>query len=190
MNRALGSRRRKRVAGVALALGGVIAWALISHCCSDRRSTTRAVAPTVTAGAESPAARSPGATTSPRATTSSPTTPAADNAVARMMRSTDAADRTLLADIERETHAEPSQEIRALMSLQRQGADRTTLERFIEEKLASKLAVRVAVERWLRAKLAHGPGAPTSAVLPDTLGSGGGMRRVSPVVGERQSDTP
>jgi hypothetical protein len=71
------------------------------------------------------------------------------NAVARAMRATDAHDRTLLADIERQTKKPPPKAVHALLALRKEGKSRAELERFIAAQLAGDVVVRMLTMRWL-----------------------------------------
>lgn len=101
---------------------------------------------------------------------------AASNPVARMMRATDEHDRTLLADIERETGRTPSEPVRQLVQRRRAGASREQLTQQVTA-LAGDVRERAAARRWLRAVF-PADATPVSSPSP---GTGGGERRLSPV---------
>lgn len=198
------SRRGWRIAAAACALGlGLLA---IVRCVEhaegprtarsatqqgDGAAATRAegAAPSAATAANARGDRDPeapaGATPAAAEPAASPTGAAepADNAVARMMQRTDAADRALLADIEQKTHAPPPPAIHTLLAMRRRGASHDELSRFIEEALASELIARLEAARWLR-EISGGPKTEDAgAAIPTTgpLGTGGGTRRVQPL---------
>lgn len=104
-----------------------------------------------------------------------------ESAVVRLIRSTDEADRSLLAEVERLREGAPSEAVQALLALRRSGAGREQLERFIAGRLGSPLALRLAARRWLNAVAPVVDAAPASPAVPSSFGRGGGARRVQQI---------
>lgn len=103
------------------------------------------------------------------------------NTVVRMMRATDDADRQLLSELEQQTHAAPPAAVTELLALRRGGATREELQRFISERLASPLPVRIAAMHWLNAVSDNGAASNSQPAAPAPFGQGGGPRRVQPI---------
>ncbi len=74
-----------------------------------------------------------------------------ENSVARMMRATDAHDRVLLSDIERQTKRAPSAAVHELLALRRAGKSREELQQHIEHAFQGQALERMLATRWLRA---------------------------------------
>jgi hypothetical protein len=111
---------------------------------------------------------------------SDPSRRAAANAVSRMLRVTDDADRALLSEIERRTRSAPPPAVHELIALRRSGAPRVELERLIGTRLGGAIALRLAALRWLNA-VAPRSGADAArdaGAVPPAFGKGGGARRM------------
>ena len=99
----------------------------------------------------------------------------------RLIRSTDEADRLLLAEVERLGDGVPAEAVQALLGLRRSGVGRAELERFITGRLGSPLALRLAARRWLNAVAPAADSVPASPPVPSSFGRGGGPRRVQKI---------
>ena len=122
----------------------------------------------------------PGDPTTPDRTTARMAHDADASAVTHVLRATDAHDRDLLAAIERQTKASPSNAVYELIELRRSGATRDELQGFIDRELAGRLPIRVAASRWLRAALPR-PGLDVQPAQPPPMGSGGGRKLLQPI---------
>lgn len=105
-----------------------------------------------------------------------------DNAVARAMRATDAHDRTLLADIERQTKKAPPKAVHALLALRKAGKSRAELERFIVAELAGDVVVRMLAMRWLDGR--ETPAMKEPAPLLRSADELDGPRQLQPIKSE------
>jgi hypothetical protein len=191
---------RKRV---AIAIAGAAALSVVSVCCIRHGEEAERVHGAATAGdsvaqatpdtspimAEALTSARDAAVRDPAARDAAAHEPAApkneDNAVARAMRATDAHDRALLADLERQTKKAPPPAVHTLLGLRRQGASRAELERFIAEQLARDLVVRMLATRWLNAHTAPHGGAQPASPKP-ILRSTDGPRQLKPIEPTRQ----
>jgi hypothetical protein len=150
-------RRRILVLGTVVLVGA----ALVLFCCTSarQRDATTPTSPTAAAPHAEPAAPSGQAPTPAESPTTRELVSAAPDAssapqptgpgarVADAVRTSDPRDLELLSAIERELHEDPPAEVRALIALRKQGANRDELGRAIQ-KLA-ELRLRVLAFRWL-----------------------------------------
>lgn len=126
------------------------------RCTSRDPAQPVATSPAPTQGSEgavntaSPPAQAEPAPARTAAAPTSTTPDAGTNTIGRLMKVTDAHDRSLLSRIERKAQREPDATVYQLLELRRAGKPRAELERFIQTELKGGLAVRVIAMRWLR----------------------------------------
>jgi hypothetical protein len=177
------TRGRMLAIGVAVALIAVALIALRSGEGASEAGRAATSAPVSAAGTAATAAPSTPAPSVPPvpAQIPRPARDAGPSDVAQVLRATDEHDRALLAAIERQTKASPSQTVYALIALRRQGATREELEQFIARELSGQLFVRVAAQRWLRAVMPRPGIEPQPAPPPMSQGGGKKLQPIEPM---------